>query len=168
MNSSVLATNRIYQEKGGSPLQIILMDMKERKAVHSKEKELRSARQQHVKRKPLSDEPSIGDSVRVRLIGEKELPRDYKAHLPYRKGVAVKWSDKMYTVEKKRLNNTLGTVKLFVDGRWRFWPSECQLVPADTNESLVMGTDGNIDFKQQRRGSRRSTRAKRISYKKYY
>ena len=152
--------NRIYQDKGGSPLQIVLMDMKERKEVHTKSKALRHSRQQNIKRTPQAHEPNVGDSVRVRLIGEKELPRDYKGHLAYRHGVAVKWSDELYRVEKKRTNQTLGTVKLFIGGRWRFWPSECQLVPSDTQESAMMGQDGNVDYKAQRRGTRRSTRKK--------
>ena len=168
VNSSVLATNRIYQQKGGSPLQIVLMDMQDRKEVHEKAKGLRAKRQQNIKRTPHANEPAVGDSVRVRLIGEKELPRDYKGHIAYREGVPVKWSDKLHRVEKKRANKTLGTLKLLVGGRWRFWPSEAQLVPADTEESSMWGQDGNVDFKAQRRGSRRSSRAKRISYKGYY
>ena len=144
------------------------MDMESRKEVHENAKGLRAKRQQNIKRTPHANEPSVGDSVRVRIPGEKELPRDYKGHIAYRHGVPVKWSDKLHRVEKKRANKTLGTVKLLVGGRWRFWPSEAQFVPADTEESSMWGQDGNVDYKAQRRGARRSSRAKRISYKGYY
>ena len=101
----------------------------------------------------------MGDTVRISLIGEgKELPRDYKGHIAYRHGVAVKWSDELYTVEKKLENKGRGTVKLFVDGRYRFWPTEVQWVPEDTQESAVWGQDGNVDYKAPVLGSRRSTR----------
>ena len=88
----------------------------------------------------------------------KELPMDYKGHIAYRHGVAVKWSDELYTIEKKLVNKGRGTVKLLVDGRYRFWPTEVQWVPSDTQESSVWGQDGNVDFKKSEPGVRKSSR----------
>ena len=83
---------------------------------------------------------------------------DYKGHLAYKDGLAIKWSDELHRVEQKRVSSELGTVRVLVAGRWRFWPSEVQSCVADTNNSMVWGQDGNVDYKQQRRGTRRSRR----------
>jgi hypothetical protein len=106
--------------------------------------------------------PRVGDRVRISLISEgKERPLDYKGHLAYRRGIPIKWSDKIYTVEKKLNNKARGTIKLFVHGRYRFWPTEVQWIPEDTVPSAVMGQDGNIDYDEDVRGRRRSSRKKK-------
>ena len=161
VQSSVKAVNNIYQPKGGSPRQIILMDLEERKTVHGKAKDQRAARQQRLSKKPLGNEPKIGDSVRVSLLAEKELPRDYKGHIAYKQGVPVKWSDEIFVVEKKLRNKTRGSVKFLVGGRWRFWPSEVQLIPENTVDSSVMGQDGNVDWVKPRAGKRKSSRKRK-------
>ena len=97
----------------------------------------------HVK---VDTSPKVGDTCRVSLLGDKERPRDYKGHLPYKDGEPIKWSDQMYTIEKKRVNRVQGSVKVFAGGRWRFWPSEVLVVPANTVPSSRMGEDGNVDY----------------------
>jgi hypothetical protein len=160
VNSSVKATNRIHNSRGGSPEQILRMDLEKRREVLSKIKNLKKQRQSNISHKPRANEPSVGDSVRVRIPSEK-VGMDYKSHLPYDKlGRAVKWSDKMHRVEKKRVSSSSGVVKVLAGGRWRFWPSEIMNVPADTQESKKMGQDGNIDYVSQKRGARRSTRSR--------
>ena len=84
-----------------------------------------------------------------------------KLYAAYKRGVPVKWSDGMHRVEKKRVSGELGTVKVFVAGRWRFWPHEVQTVPSDTENSSVWGQDGNVDYVAPRRGGRRSTRVRK-------
>ena len=158
VNASVTAINRIHQEKGGAPEQIILMDLQQRNAVNEKQSDLRKKAQDRLAFKPRSNEPSVGDTVRTRIPSESKLPMDYKGHIAYKFGVPIKWSDKLHRIEKKRVSKELGTVRVLVNGRWRFWPSEVQACPENTNVSEVWGQDGNADYKQQRRGIRRSKR----------
>jgi hypothetical protein len=155
LNSSVKAVNRIWQPKGGSPEDIIVMNMQERLAVKEKTSSLRQNRQQ--RREPTANEPAVGDSVRTRIPTEK-LPMDYKGHLAYKRGVPIKWSDGLHRVERKSITTSTGQVRVFVQGRWRFWPSEILTVPANTVPSSVMGQDGNIDYEPDVRGARRSKR----------
>ena len=146
VNVSVTAVNRIHSNKGGSPFEMIIADRAKQAEFHGKAKTLRDKRQRENYKRP-KGEPQIGDSCRVSLLGEKERPRDYKGHLPYDKdGKAIKWSDEMHTVEKKRVNRVQGSIKVFAGGRWRFWPSEVLIVPADTVPSSRLGQDGNADF----------------------
>ena len=102
----------------------------------------------------------VGDSVRVRVASTKQLPRDYKGHLPLKEGVPTKWSLDIHKVQKKRVNSTTGALRLYADGRWRFWPSEVLAVPAVAEESRVFGTDGN-EFTAVRSGRRNPRRARK-------
>ena len=160
---SVLAVNRIYQPKGGSPLQIVSMDMAKRQEVHAKSAVLRQKMQNKINWKPRENEPSVGDSVRVRIPGEK-MARDYKGHLAYnQQGLPIKWTDELHIVEKKRVSKRLGTVRVLVNDQWRFWPAEVQMVPADTVPSAVWGQDGNVDFEMSdAKPVRVSKRKKRV------
>ena len=84
----------------------------------------------------------------------------FKGHIAFRNGVPIKWSKEIFVIKKKRVSRELGWVKVFVDDRWRFWPSEVQVVPADSMESAVWGQDGNVDFVPPQQGARRSSRKK--------
>ena len=161
LSTTLVAVNKIRQENGASPFDIVRMDLKERRAMRDKQQEQRRKEQERYVHTPKATEPNIGDSVRVRLPGEK-LPMDYKGHLPYRRGVPVKWSEQLYRVSRKRLNRQLGSVKLLVGNRWRFWPAEVMLVPPDTVDvPETWGQDGNVDYKAPRRGTRRSERVRK-------
>ena len=160
VSKSVVAVNRIFQKKGGSPEEIIRMDVNARKKIESNTKGLQSKEQDTLVRQPRGSAPLVGDSVRVRVASTKQLPRDYKGHLPIKEGVPTKWSLNIHKVEKKRVNAATGAVRVFADGRWRFWPSEILAVPATTEESRVFGKDGN-EFTALRTGRRNPRRARK-------
>ena len=164
INNSVAATNRILNKtRKGSPEQIIRMDLQERRAVKDRIKNQKKQAHRNDNYMPKKNEPNVGDSVRVRLMSEK-LPQDYKSHFPYSKeGLPIKWSQELYRVERKTVG-TNGVVRVFVDGRLRFWPSEV-LTVAGSEEPPTFGTDGNIEYERQRRGTRRSKRVRGIKAK---
>jgi hypothetical protein len=163
VTSSVMATNRILNKtRKGSPEQILRMDIQERRVVKERVKSQKKRAHQNDNYIPKKGEPQVGDSVRVRLMSEK-LPQDYKSHFPYDKeGFPIKWSDDLHRVERKTIG-TNGVVRVFVDGRYHFWPSEVQAVPEDTEAPPTWGQDGNVDFVKPRRGERRSKRVRRTS-----
>jgi len=81
-------------------------------------------------------------------------------HLPVKEGLPTKWSLDIHKVQKKRVNATTGALRVYADGRWRFWPSEVLAVPAVAEESRVFGTDGN-EFTAVRTGRRNPRRARK-------
>jgi hypothetical protein len=160
VDSSVIAVNRIYNnDRKASPTQIVRMALQELKGVRTTMIESREKRQ--IKKRPSAVEPKVGDSVRVSLLSEKELPRDYKGHLGYdRDGKPRKWSDELSTVTKVFRNKQTGGIRVKVDGKMLFWPSQVQVVPVNTMPSAVWGQDGNIDAPKQRLGERHSSKLK--------
>jgi hypothetical protein len=92
VSKSVVAVNRIFQKKGGSPEEILKMDINARKRIESATKGLQKKEQDTLVRQPRGNAPVVGDSVRVRVASTKQLPRDYKGHLPVKEGVPTKWS----------------------------------------------------------------------------
>lgn len=159
VDSSVLAVNRIYnKDKKASPTQIVKMEMQKLKGVRQNMLDSRKATQVKQKTRQM---PKVGDSARISLLTEKELPRDYKGHLAYdRDGLPIRWSDKLYTIKKVYQNKETGVVRVKVDNRILFWPSQVLVVPISTVESAVWGQDGNIDYVKQRLGERHSSKQK--------
>ena len=161
LNNSVQATNRILNKtRKGSPEQILRMDLQQRQSVKERIKNQKKRDHRNQNYVPAEGEPAVGDSVRVRLMSEK-LPQDYKSHFPYDKaGQPIKWSQELHRVEKKTVGKN-GVVRVYVNGRYHFWPSEVQTVPADTEEPPTFGSDGNIEYVPPRQGGRRSRRVRR-------
>jgi hypothetical protein len=168
VNSSVTATNRIFNnDRKATPESIIKMDLVKRKEVHQNIKNAKKRQQSNLAYVPKRNEPNIGDSVRLRIPGEKVGP-EYKSHLPYNKnGHPTKWTDDLHRIEKKRVTNR-GIVKVFVDNRWRFWPAEVLLTAPGTVESAVYGQDGNVDYIPPVKGKSRPTRRTRAGANKNF
>ena len=160
VDSSVIAVNRIYnKDRKASPTEIVRMALQELKGV--RETMLDSREKRQIKKKPSAVEPKVGDSVRVSLLSEKELPRDYKGHLGYdRDGKPRKWTEELKTVTNVFRNKQTGGIRVKVDGKMLFWPSQVQVVPVNTVPSAVWGQDGNIDAPKQRLGERHSSKLK--------
>ncbi len=162
ITATCLAINRIHNDKrGASPLELVVADRERHIKSYKDQKESRKAAQlRDYHQSP--QEPNVGDSCRISLLGDKERGIGYKGHIAYddlRGGVATKWSEQIHVVQKKRVNRNQGSVKLKVDGKWYFWPSGIQIVPADSVLPKTMGQDGNIEFRQPQ-GRRRSRRKK--------
>ena len=162
VTTSVKAVNNIFHKKGGAPVDIIRMDLQERRNITNESKRLQQKAQENMSWRPRKQEPQVGDSIRVRIASSKQLPRDYKSHLPYDKnGLPSKWSTDLHRVEKKRVNRTTGAVRLYAAGRWLFWPGEVLQVPADTEPSAVWGRDGNVDYVAPKIGRRNPKRLRK-------
>ena len=63
-------------------------------------------------------------------------------------------------MQKKQISAN-GVVRVYVDGRYRFWPSEVLSVPRDTMAPPTWGTDGNLEYKAPVQGARKSKRTRK-------
>ena len=159
ITATCLAINRIHNDsRGASPLELVVADRERHIKSYNDQKKKRKETQLRDYRQS-AQEPNVGDSCRISLLGEKERGIGYKGHIGYddlRGGTPTKWSAAIYKVQSKRVNRAQGSVKLKVNGQWYF-SSEVLIVPADSVQPVTMGQDGNIEFRQPR-GPRRSAR----------